>query len=70
MLFPSITFLFYFLPLFFLLYCAAPGILAKNIVLIAFSLDVSAQRKSKKKPAPTPQQTAVWRGIAGAVAGN
>jgi alginate O-acetyltransferase complex protein AlgI len=38
MLFPSITFLFYFLPLFFLLYCAAPGILAKNIVLIAFSL--------------------------------
>src|SRR5690348_15018885 len=38
MLFPSITFLFYFLPLFFLVYCAAPGIVAKNIVLIAFSL--------------------------------
>jgi alginate O-acetyltransferase complex protein AlgI len=38
MLFPSITFLFYFLPLFALLYCAAPGITAKNIVLLAASL--------------------------------
>src|SRR5262249_1561112 len=38
MLFPSITFLFYFLPLFFLLYCLAPGITAKNIVLLAASL--------------------------------
>jgi hypothetical protein len=27
------------------------------VVLITFSPDVSAQRKSKKKPAPTPQQT-------------
>ena len=38
MLFPSITFLFYFLPLFFLLYCLAPGVTAKNIVLLAASL--------------------------------
>ena len=38
MLFPSITFLFYFLPLFFLIYCAAPGITAKNIVLLLASL--------------------------------
>ena len=38
MLFPSITFLFYFLPLFSLLYCLAPGITAKNIVLLAASL--------------------------------
>jgi D-alanyl-lipoteichoic acid acyltransferase DltB (MBOAT superfamily) len=38
MLFPSITFLFYFLPLFFIVYCAAPGITAKNIVLLAASL--------------------------------
>jgi D-alanyl-lipoteichoic acid acyltransferase DltB (MBOAT superfamily) len=38
MLFPSITFLFYFLPLFFVLYCAAPGVTAKNIVLLAASL--------------------------------
>jgi D-alanyl-lipoteichoic acid acyltransferase DltB (MBOAT superfamily) len=37
-LFPSITFLFYFLPLFALLYCLAPGITAKNIVLLAASL--------------------------------
>jgi len=37
-LFPSITFLFYFLPLFFLLYCVAPGITAKNIVLLFASL--------------------------------
>lgn len=38
MLFPSVTFLFYFLPLFFVLYCAAPGITAKNIVLLVASL--------------------------------
>jgi alginate O-acetyltransferase complex protein AlgI len=38
MLFPSITFLFYFLPLFFILYCVAPGATAKNIVLVAASL--------------------------------
>src|ERR1041385_197084 len=38
MLFPSVTFLYYFLPLFFLVYCAAPGITAKNIVLLAASL--------------------------------
>jgi D-alanyl-lipoteichoic acid acyltransferase DltB (MBOAT superfamily) len=38
MLFPSITFLFYFLPLFLIVYCAAPGITAKNIVLVAASL--------------------------------
>src|SRR4051812_34200129 len=38
MLFPSITFLFYFLPLFFLIYCTAPGITAKNIVLLFASL--------------------------------
>ncbi|TMJ01351.1 MAG: MBOAT family protein [Alphaproteobacteria bacterium] len=38
MLFPSITFLFYFLPLFFILYCLAPGITAKNVVLLAASL--------------------------------
>ena len=38
MLFPSIPFLFYFLPLFFLVYCAAPGIAAKNLVLLLASL--------------------------------
>ena len=38
MLFPSITFLFYFLPLFFVLYCVAPGVTAKNVVLLAASL--------------------------------
>src|ERR1041384_4083006 len=38
MLFPSVTFLFYFLPLFLLLYCLAPGITAKNTVLVAASL--------------------------------
>ena len=38
MLFPSITFLFYLLPLFFTLYCVAPGITAKNVVLLAASL--------------------------------
>jgi alginate O-acetyltransferase complex protein AlgI len=37
-LFPSITFLFYFLPLFFILYCAAPGLAAKNVVLLFASL--------------------------------
>jgi D-alanyl-lipoteichoic acid acyltransferase DltB (MBOAT superfamily) len=37
-LFASITFLFYFVPLFFILYCAAPGIAAKNIVLLVASL--------------------------------
>ena len=38
MLFPSITFLFYFLPLFFILYFLAPGITAKNVVLLLASL--------------------------------
>src|SRR5262249_17407184 len=38
MLFPSITFLFYFLPPFFILYCAAPGVTAQNIVLVVASL--------------------------------
>src|ERR1051325_4297206 len=38
MLFPSITFLFYFLPLFLIVYCAAPGVIAKNVVLVAASL--------------------------------
>ena len=38
MLFPSITFLFYFLPLFFVFYCAAPGVTAKNLVLLFASL--------------------------------
>ena len=37
-LFPSITFLFYFLPLFFIVYCVAPGVTAKNLVLLAASL--------------------------------
>jgi D-alanyl-lipoteichoic acid acyltransferase DltB (MBOAT superfamily) len=37
-LFPSITFLFYFLPLFFIGYCAAPGVKAKNLVLLVASL--------------------------------
>jgi len=37
-LFPSITFLFYFLPLFAVAYCLAPGITAKNVVLLAASL--------------------------------
>jgi len=37
-LFPSITFLFYFLPLFFILYCVAPGVTAKNVVLLFASL--------------------------------
>jgi alginate O-acetyltransferase complex protein AlgI len=38
MLFPSITFLFYFLPLFAVVYFIAPGITAKNVVLLAASL--------------------------------
>jgi alginate O-acetyltransferase complex protein AlgI len=38
MLFPSITFLFYFLPLLVIVYCAVPGVAAKNIVLVAASL--------------------------------
>jgi D-alanyl-lipoteichoic acid acyltransferase DltB (MBOAT superfamily) len=36
-LFPSITFLFYFLPLFFILYCTAPSVTAKNVVLLLAS---------------------------------
>src|SRR5262249_13861132 len=36
--FASISFLFYFLPLFPLLYCFAPGITAKNLLLLATSL--------------------------------
>jgi hypothetical protein len=38
LLFPSIPFLFYFLPLFFVIYCAAPGITAKNFFLLLASL--------------------------------
>jgi D-alanyl-lipoteichoic acid acyltransferase DltB (MBOAT superfamily) len=38
MLFPSVVFLFYFLPLFIVIYCAAPGVVAKNVVLLAASL--------------------------------
>jgi D-alanyl-lipoteichoic acid acyltransferase DltB (MBOAT superfamily) len=38
MLFPSITFLFYFLPVFALVYYAVPGIAAKNVILVAASL--------------------------------
>jgi D-alanyl-lipoteichoic acid acyltransferase DltB (MBOAT superfamily) len=37
-LFPSIPFLFYFLPLFFLVYCVVPGIAAKNGFLLLASL--------------------------------
>jgi D-alanyl-lipoteichoic acid acyltransferase DltB (MBOAT superfamily) len=37
-LFPSIPFLFYFLPLFFIIYCAMPGITAKNCFLLLASL--------------------------------
>jgi D-alanyl-lipoteichoic acid acyltransferase DltB (MBOAT superfamily) len=37
-LFPSVTFLFYFLPLFCVAYCLAPGIVAKNLVLLLASL--------------------------------
>ena len=38
MLFPSISFLFYFLSLFFIVYCATPGIAAKNVILLLASL--------------------------------
>ena len=38
MLFPSIQFLFYFLPLFFVIYCVVPGIAAKNVFLLLASL--------------------------------
>jgi alginate O-acetyltransferase complex protein AlgI len=38
MLFPSITFLFYFLPLVFIIYCVMPGIAAKNLFLLLASL--------------------------------
>jgi alginate O-acetyltransferase complex protein AlgI len=38
LLFPSIPFLFYFLPLFFAVYCVAPGIAAKNFFLLLASL--------------------------------
>jgi alginate O-acetyltransferase complex protein AlgI len=37
-LFPSISFLFYFLPLFFIIYCGAPGVTAKNLFLLLASL--------------------------------
>jgi hypothetical protein len=37
-LFPSISFLFYFLPAFFVIYCAVPGMAAKNVVLLVASL--------------------------------
>jgi alginate O-acetyltransferase complex protein AlgI len=37
-LFPSITFLFYFLPFFFVFYCVVPGITAKHVVLLLASL--------------------------------
>jgi alginate O-acetyltransferase complex protein AlgI len=37
-LFPSIAFLFYFLPLFCIAYCLAPGIVAKNLILLLASL--------------------------------
>jgi alginate O-acetyltransferase complex protein AlgI len=37
-LFPSIPFLFYFLPLFFVIYCAAPGVTAKNLFFLVASL--------------------------------
>jgi D-alanyl-lipoteichoic acid acyltransferase DltB (MBOAT superfamily) len=37
-LFPSIPFLFYFLPLFFIIYCVLPGITAKNCLLLLASL--------------------------------
>jgi len=36
--FASVSFLFYFLPLFALLYCLAPGMAARNLVLVATSL--------------------------------
>jgi alginate O-acetyltransferase complex protein AlgI len=37
-LFPSIPFLFYFLPLFFISYCAVAGVAAKNLFLLLVSL--------------------------------
>jgi D-alanyl-lipoteichoic acid acyltransferase DltB (MBOAT superfamily) len=37
-LFPSIPFLFYFLPLFFIVYCVMPGVAAKNCFLLLASL--------------------------------
>jgi alginate O-acetyltransferase complex protein AlgI len=37
-LFASVPFLFYFLPLFFMVYCVTPGITAKNVVLLLVSL--------------------------------
>src|SRR4029077_11679909 len=37
-LFPSISFLFYFLPLFFVGYCVTPGVTAKNLFLLLASL--------------------------------
>jgi alginate O-acetyltransferase complex protein AlgI len=37
-LFPSIAFLFYFLPAFFAVYCLVPGVTAKNVVLLVASL--------------------------------
>jgi D-alanyl-lipoteichoic acid acyltransferase DltB (MBOAT superfamily) len=37
-LFPSIPFLFYFLPLFLVAYCLVPGIAAKNVFLLLASL--------------------------------
>ncbi|MGU3492675.1 MBOAT family O-acyltransferase [Xanthobacteraceae bacterium A53D] len=38
MIFSSVTFLFYFLPLFLICYFAVPGTRAKNLVLLVFSL--------------------------------
>ena len=38
MLFPSVSFLFYFLPAFFAIYCLTPGVTAKNVVLLLASL--------------------------------
>jgi alginate O-acetyltransferase complex protein AlgI len=37
-LFPSIPFLFYFLPLLFIIYCVMPSIAAKNVFLLLASL--------------------------------
>jgi alginate O-acetyltransferase complex protein AlgI len=36
--FSSVPFLFYFLPAFFVIYCLAPGVLAKNLILLLASL--------------------------------
>ena len=38
MVFSSVTFLYYFLPAFLVCYFAAPGLRARNLVLLAFSL--------------------------------